>query len=224
MINGEIYVPQFTFPLCCENYTIDAFPLKYSWKIYLYCLFILKSIIAIKTHQVANHGFNTLVNLMGTHWIKKMRWGKRTKDNWKEKQAQEQAFHSASCKATWTPAVPSFSATYLSTLGLRMTSISCSEPSHSRMDQSHPHASLTCSSPDTIFSNLFNNICQAGNYSSPSLSQNNGKPSTITFFSLLFWYLFFLSCLFWKKKKQKKLSMFCSNMSKKPGRIAWNSQ
>lgn len=67
MINGEIYVPEFTFSLWCENYTKDAFPHNYSWNIYLYHLFILKSIIAIKTHQVANHGFNTRVNLMGTH-------------------------------------------------------------------------------------------------------------------------------------------------------------
>lgn len=55
----------FTFSLWCENYNKDAFPLNYSWKIYLYCLFILESIIAIKTPQVANHGFNTHVNLMG---------------------------------------------------------------------------------------------------------------------------------------------------------------
>lgn len=67
IINGEIYVPEFTFSLWYENYTRDAFPLKYSWNIYLYCLFILKSIIAIKTYQVANHGFNLYVNLMGTH-------------------------------------------------------------------------------------------------------------------------------------------------------------
>lgn len=188
MINGEIYVPEFTLSWWYENYTRDAFLLKYSWKNYVYCLFILKSIIAIKTHQVANHGFNTHINLMGTHWIKKMRCGKRTKDNWKEKRAQEQASHSASCKATCAPAVPSFSATSFSTLGPSAvpptadSSVSCSEPSHSWMDQSHSHASLTHGSPDNILSNLFYNICQAGNYNFFTLSQNSGKPSTITFF------------------------------------------
>lgn len=67
MINGEVYVLEFTFSLWYENYTKEAFPLKHSWKFYLYCLFILKIIIAIKTYQMANHGFNTHANLKGTH-------------------------------------------------------------------------------------------------------------------------------------------------------------
>lgn len=67
MINGKIYVPEFTLSLWCESDTRDAFPLKYSWKSYLYCVFILKSMIAIKIHQVANHGFNTHAHLMGTY-------------------------------------------------------------------------------------------------------------------------------------------------------------
>lgn len=83
MINREIYAPETTLALWCTRYTRDAFPLRYSWKIYLYCFFILKSMVAIKT--LANPAFSAHVNLMATDWIKKMGQEKGAKDNWKEK-------------------------------------------------------------------------------------------------------------------------------------------
>lgn len=81
IIDGEIYVPEITFSLWCTSCTRDAFPLKYSWKIYLYCLFILKSTVAIKTHQDANRAFSAHVNLKATDQLRKMGQGKGTKDN-----------------------------------------------------------------------------------------------------------------------------------------------
>lgn len=83
------------------------------------------------------------------------------------------------------------------------SSVSCSEPLHSWVDQSHSHTCLTHSSPDNIFSNLFCNICQAGSYSFSSLPQNNGN----NFFSFFSWYLFFCSHFFLKKKKLFKHNM-----------------
>lgn len=222
MINGQIYVPEFTLSLWCENYTRDAFPLKYSWKIYLYFLFILKSIIAIKIHQVANHGFNTHVSLTGTHWIKKTRWGKRAKDNWKEKQAQEQASYPASCKATCTAAVPSFSATSLSTLEPSAvtptgdSSISCSEPSYSWMDQSH-----------MLLSPIAHQTIYSATCSITSVKQARYKYIMIWFFQpfskqwkTFYNYFFLISLLI----SFLPLTPFLGKKKKKSPNMTWDSQ
>lgn len=110
---------------------------------------------------------------------------KKNKGQLKRETGTGTSFHSASCKTTGTPATPSPCATYISTPGPEDDFCSChrldAPPSpvlnlhiHEWIKVTHTHSSL-----DNIFSNLFYNICQVGSYSFSSLSQNNGKPSTV---------------------------------------------